>query len=63
MRLPDVVRLSRSLRDDTWNGTEKLQFVFRQLTVLTASVHLSCGTEKCKDKMLRALKEFWRSEI
>jgi Ran GTPase-activating protein (RanGAP) involved in mRNA processing and transport len=37
MRLPAVVRLSRSYWDDTRNGTaaEKLQFVLRQLTVVT----------------------------
>ena len=38
MRLPAVVRLRRSFWDDTRNGTavEKLQFVFRHITALTA---------------------------
>jgi hypothetical protein len=47
MRLPAVVRLSRSFWDDTRNGTgaEKVQFVIRQLTLITAiaaSAHSSC---------------------
>jgi hypothetical protein len=39
MRLPTVVRLSRSFCGDARNGTaaEKRQFVMRQLTVMTAS--------------------------
>ena len=38
MRLPTVVRLSRSFWDDARNGTEKakLQFVLRQLAAMTA---------------------------
>jgi hypothetical protein len=38
MRLPAVVRLSRSFWDDARNGTEKekRQFVLRQLTFMTA---------------------------
>ena len=38
MRLPAVVRLSRSFWDDVRNGTEKAkhQFVLRQLTFMTA---------------------------
>jgi len=38
MRLPAVVRLSRSFWDDARNGTaaKKRQFVMRQLTVVTA---------------------------
>jgi hypothetical protein len=38
MRLPAVVRLSRSFWDDARNGTEetKLEFVFMQLTAMTA---------------------------
>ncbi len=45
MRLPVVVRLSRSFWGDARNGTaaEKLQFVMRQLTALTIS---SFGFEK-----------------
>ena len=37
MRLPAVIRLSRSFWDDARNGiaAEKLQFVFRQLTLMT----------------------------
>ncbi len=40
MRLPAVVRLSRSFWDDTHYDTaaEKLQFVMRQLAVATAPV-------------------------
>ena len=38
MRLPAIVRLSRSFWDDARNGTEeaKLQFVMRQLLAMTA---------------------------
>jgi predicted RecB family endonuclease len=38
IRLPDVVRLSRSFWDDVRNGTEEamLQFVLRQLAAMTA---------------------------
>jgi hypothetical protein len=38
MRLPAVVRLSRSFWDDIRNGTQeaKLQFVLRQLAAMTA---------------------------
>ncbi len=38
MRLPAVVRLSRSFWDDARNGTaaEKLLFVIRQLPLMTA---------------------------
>jgi hypothetical protein len=41
MRLPAVVRLSRSFWDDTHNGTEKQkrQFVLRQLAAMTARSH------------------------
>ena len=44
MRLPAVVRLSRSFWDDARNGTaaEKLQFVMRQLALMSgwaASAH------------------------
>jgi hypothetical protein len=51
MRLPAVVRLSRSFWGDARNGTaaEKLQFVMRQLTVVTAwaaSPHSSCRAVK-----------------
>jgi hypothetical protein len=47
MRLPAVVRLSRSFWDDACNGTEKAkrQFVLRQLVAMTAwaaSAHSSC---------------------
>jgi Ran GTPase-activating protein (RanGAP) involved in mRNA processing and transport len=45
MRLPAVVRLSRSFWDDARNGTEqaKLQFVLRQLAAMTAqSPHSRC---------------------
>jgi hypothetical protein len=44
MRLPAVVRLSRSFWDNARNGTaaEKLQFILRQLSALTAaSAHSS----------------------
>jgi Ran GTPase-activating protein (RanGAP) involved in mRNA processing and transport len=43
MRLPAVVRLSRSFWDDARNGTaaEKLQFVMRQLAVATATSRIS----------------------
>jgi len=48
MRLPAVVRLSRSFWYDPRNGTEKekRQFVLRQLTVMTAgaaSPHSNCA--------------------
>ncbi len=43
MRLPAVVRLSRSFWNDARNSTtaEKLQFVMRQLTLMTASCRIS----------------------
>ena len=43
MRLPTVVRLSRSFWDDTCNGTEKekRQFVLRQLTAMTAQCSIT----------------------
>jgi hypothetical protein len=43
MRLPAVVRLSRSFWDDTRNGTaaEKLRIVMRQLAVATARCRIS----------------------
>jgi len=50
MRLPAVVRLSRSSWDDARNpAAEKLQFVFKQLAALTAqaaSAHSSCRAVK-----------------
>ena len=53
MRLPAVVRLSRSFWDDACNGTEKAkrQFVLRQLAALTDRWHIitlelpRCGME------------------
>ena len=41
MRLPAVVRLSRSFWDDARNGTEKEKrhFVLRQVTLMTAPHH------------------------
>jgi hypothetical protein len=41
MRLPTVVRLSRSFWDDARNGTEeaKLEFVLRQLAAMTVPHH------------------------
>jgi hypothetical protein len=44
MRLPAVVRLIRSFWGDARNGTEeaKLEFVMRQLALMTASAHSSC---------------------
>jgi hypothetical protein len=54
MCLPAVVRLSRSFRDDARNGTaaEKLQFVMRQLQLITtygaASSHSSCRAVELK---------------
>ena len=44
MRLPAVVRLSRSFWDDTRNGTEKakpLEFVLRQLAAMTGWCRIS----------------------
>ena len=43
MRLPAVVRLSRSFWDDTRNGTaaEKLKFVMRQLALMTVWCRIS----------------------
>ena len=43
MRLPAVVRLSRSFWDDARNGTEKekRQFVLRQLTFMTARCRIT----------------------
>jgi Ran GTPase-activating protein (RanGAP) involved in mRNA processing and transport len=43
MRLPAVVRLSRSFWGDARNGTfaEKLQIVMRQLTLMTERCHIS----------------------
>jgi Ran GTPase-activating protein (RanGAP) involved in mRNA processing and transport len=54
VRLPAAVRLSRSFWDDARNGTaaEKLHFVFRQLTALTAESRIttfelpSCAMEE-----------------
>jgi hypothetical protein len=49
MRLPAVVRLSRSFWDDARNGTEeaKLHFVFMQLAAMTAaSPHSRCWSVK-----------------
>jgi hypothetical protein len=56
MCLPAVVRLSRSFRDDACNGTaaEKLQFVMRQLQLITAWCRIitlelpSCGHERTR---------------
>ena len=67
MRLPAVVRLSRSFWDDARNCTEKSnkrRFVLRQLAAMTAwsaSAHSSCRAVKCKDEMKRGLQECWRS--
>jgi hypothetical protein len=43
MRLPAVVRLSRSFWDDARNGTEKgkRQFVLRQLTAMAAQCRIA----------------------
>ena len=43
MRMPAVVRLSRSFWDDTRNvsADEKLQFVLRKLTVLTVQCRIN----------------------
>ena len=49
MRLPAVVRLSRSFWNDAHNGTaaEKLQIVMRQLALMTGwSPHSSCRSVK-----------------
>ena len=51
MRLPAVVRLSRSFWDDARNGTgeAKLEFVFRQLAALTARCLITTlALPKCK---------------
>ena len=71
MRLPAVVRLSRSLWDDARNDTaaEKIQFVLRQQTELTVgpsqsggtSSHSSCRAVVWNDKMQRGLQECWSS--
>ena len=68
MRLPAVVRLSRSFWYDAHDGTaaEQLQFavVIRQLPLMTAwaaSAHSSCRAVTSKDKMQRGLQECWRS--
>ena len=77
MRLPAVVRLSRSFWDDSLrvfrlerieslNGTaaEKRQFVMRQLTVATVRcriTHSSCRAVVCKEKIQRDFQKCWCS--
>jgi hypothetical protein len=72
MRLPAVVRLSRSFWDDTRNGTaaEKLQIVMRQLAVATARMRRISTLElpRCEMKGQDAeslaevlTQECWRS--
>jgi hypothetical protein len=66
MRLPAVVRLSRSFWDDARDGTaaEKRQFVMRQLTVATDRcriTHSSCRAVVCKEKIQRGLQKCWCS--
>jgi hypothetical protein len=62
MRLPAVVRLSRSFWDDARNDTAAeratRQFVLRQLATMTgwsASSHSNCRTVAWKDKIQRGL--------
>ena len=51
MRLPAVVRLSRSFWDDARNGTEKekRQFVFRQITLMQVEcADAAPGCQRCE---------------
>ena len=53
MRLPVVVRLSRSFWDDSRNGTEKTkrQFVLRQLAAMTAQCPALAYLDLCGKKI------------